>query len=62
MTATFRRSFLILLVALISFAFLWMIRAFLITILLAALFSGVATVSTGGLPAGLAAARRRRRS
>jgi predicted PurR-regulated permease PerM len=42
MTATgFRRPFLILLVALVSLAFLWMIRPFLITILLAALFSGV---------------------
>jgi predicted PurR-regulated permease PerM len=42
MNATFRRGFLILLVALISVGFLWMIRAFLVTILLAALFSGVA--------------------
>ncbi|HYN10841.1 MAG TPA: AI-2E family transporter [Vicinamibacterales bacterium] len=41
MTASFRRTFLILLVAVISLAFLWMIRAFLMTILLAALFSGV---------------------
>jgi predicted PurR-regulated permease PerM len=39
---TFRRTFLILLVVLISVSFLWMIRTFLITILLAALFSGVA--------------------
>lgn len=42
MTTSLRRSFLILLVVLISVAFLWMIRAFLVTILLAALFSGVA--------------------
>jgi predicted PurR-regulated permease PerM len=41
-TTSFRRIFLILLVVLISVAFLWMIRAFLVTILLAALFSGVA--------------------
>jgi predicted PurR-regulated permease PerM len=41
MTTTLRRAFLLLLVILISLAFLWMIRAFLITILLAALFSGV---------------------
>jgi predicted PurR-regulated permease PerM len=40
-TTGFRRPFLILLVVLISVAFLWMIRTFLITILLAALFSGV---------------------
>jgi predicted PurR-regulated permease PerM len=42
MTTNFRRAFLLLLVVLISVAFLWMIRTFLITILLAALFSGVA--------------------
>ena len=42
MTTTFRRAFLLLLVVLISVAFLWMIRTFLITILLAALFAGVA--------------------
>src|SRR5262245_32769007 len=42
MNTTFRRGFLILLVVLISVGFLWMIRAFLVTILLAALFSGVA--------------------
>ena len=42
MTASFRRTFLILLVVAISLAFLWMIRAFLMTILLGALFSGVA--------------------
>jgi predicted PurR-regulated permease PerM len=41
MTTTFRRAFLLLLVVLISVAFLWMIRTFLITILLAALFAGV---------------------
>jgi predicted PurR-regulated permease PerM len=41
-TTTLRRAFLLLLVVLISFVFLWMIRAFLMTILLAALFSGVA--------------------
>jgi predicted PurR-regulated permease PerM len=40
--ANFRRAFLILLVVLISVSFLWMIRTFLVTILLAALFSGVA--------------------
>ena len=40
--AQFRRAFLILMVVLISILFLWMIRTFLITILLAALFSGVA--------------------
>ena len=40
--AQFRRAFLILLVVLISVLFLWMIRTFLVTILLAALFSGVA--------------------
>ena len=38
----FRRIFLIVLVVVISIAFLWMIQTFLITILLAALFSGVA--------------------
>ena len=38
----FRRIFLIVLVVVISLAFLWMIQTFLITILLAALFSGVA--------------------
>jgi predicted PurR-regulated permease PerM len=38
----FRRGFLILLVALITIAFLWMIRIFLLTIILAALFTGVA--------------------
>ena len=42
MTASFRRTFLILLVVVISLAFLWMIQTFLVTILLAALFSGVA--------------------
>jgi len=42
MTATFRRSFLILLVVLISLAFLWIIRQFLLTIMLAAMFSSVA--------------------
>lgn len=42
MTASFRRTFLILLVIVISLAFLWMIRGFLMTILLGALFSGVA--------------------
>jgi predicted PurR-regulated permease PerM len=42
MTESFRRSFLILLVVIISLAFLWMIQTFLVTILLAALFSGVA--------------------
>ena len=41
MPSTFRRTFLILLVVVISLAFLWMIQSFLITILLAALFSGV---------------------
>ena len=41
-TAGLRRPFLIVLVVLISVAFLWMIQTFLITILLAALFSGVA--------------------
>jgi predicted PurR-regulated permease PerM len=40
--AQFRRTFLIILVVLISILFLWMIRTFLVTILLAALFSGVA--------------------
>jgi predicted PurR-regulated permease PerM len=40
-TSGFRRPFLILLVVIVSLAFLWMIRTFLITILLAALFSGV---------------------
>lgn len=40
--AQFRRAFLIILVVLISIFFLWMIRTFLVTILLAALFSGVA--------------------
>lgn len=42
MTTTFRKTFLILLVIAISAGFLWMIRPFLLTILLAALFSGVA--------------------
>ena len=42
MTTTFRRGFLILLVLLITVGFLWMIGPFLVTILLAALFSGVA--------------------
>lgn len=42
MVSSFRRSFLIFLVVLISAAFLWMIWPFIITILLAALFSGVA--------------------
>ena len=41
MTVSLRRNFLILLVVAISLAFLWMIRTFLVTILLAALFSGV---------------------
>ena len=40
-TMGLRRPFLILLVVIISLAFLWMIQTFLITILLAALFSGV---------------------
>ena len=42
MTPSFRRGFLLLLVVVISLAFLWMIQTFLVTILLAALFSGVA--------------------
>ena len=42
MTPSLRRTFLLLLVVVISVAFLWMIQAFLVTILLAALFSGVA--------------------
>jgi predicted PurR-regulated permease PerM len=42
MTPSLRRTFLLLLVVVISLAFLWMIRTFLVTILLAALFSGVA--------------------
>jgi predicted PurR-regulated permease PerM len=42
MAVNFRRTFLILLVAVISLAFLWMISTFLVTILLAALFSSVA--------------------
>ena len=42
MTPSFRRTFLILLVVVISLAFLWMISTFLVTILLAALFSSVA--------------------
>jgi len=41
MNTTFRRAFLILLVVLISIGFLWVIGPFLLTILLAALFSGV---------------------
>src|SRR5262245_10339767 len=42
MTAiSFRRAFLILLVVLVTLAFLWMIQIFLMTILLAALFTGV---------------------
>ena len=41
MTTSFRRAFLVLLVAAISFVFFWMISDFLMTILLAALFSGV---------------------
>jgi predicted PurR-regulated permease PerM len=41
MTTTFRRGFLILLVVAISAGFLWVIRPFLLTIMLAALFSGV---------------------
>ena len=41
MTTNFRKAFLLLLVVLISLMFLWMVRAFLMTILLAALFSGV---------------------
>ncbi len=42
MPATFRRTFLILLVVVVSLAFLWMITTFLVTIILAALFSSVA--------------------
>jgi predicted PurR-regulated permease PerM len=42
MTASFRRNFLLLLVVAISVAFVWMIWTFLVTILLAALFSSVA--------------------
>jgi predicted PurR-regulated permease PerM len=43
MTATsFRRYFLILVVVLVTLAFLWMVQTFLMTILLAALFTGVA--------------------
>ena len=38
----FRQAFLILLVAAVSIAFVAMIRAFLLTILMAAIFSGVA--------------------
>jgi predicted PurR-regulated permease PerM len=42
MTAiSFRRAFLILLVVFVTLAFLWMIQIFLMTILLAALFTGV---------------------
>ena len=41
MITSFRRAFLLLLVVLITVAFLWMIRPFLVTILLAALFSGL---------------------
>ena len=39
---TFRRTFLILLVVVVSIAFIAMIQVFLMTMLLAALFSGVA--------------------
>src|SRR5262245_4202582 len=43
MTASsFRRYFLILIVVLVTLAFLWMVQAFLMTVLLAALFTGVA--------------------
>ena len=41
-TTRFRRNFLLLLVLVVSFAFFAMIQVFLMTILLAALFSGVA--------------------
>ena len=42
MTAiSFRRAFLLLLVVVVTLAFLWMIQIFLMTILLAALFTGV---------------------
>lgn len=41
MTPNLRRTFLLLLVAIVSVTFLWMISDFLVTILLAALFSGV---------------------
>jgi len=41
-SARFRKTFLLLLVAVISFAFLAMIRQFLMTLLVAAIFSGLA--------------------